>query len=308
MGNTSSSTNPSIDLINTSVITNDDIFKVDNINSYGRKHASAKLQVSNDHLCIKQKHRQSLQIPLETIKRYGLDGSIFILECGRHAPLGQARYAFRCKQACRLVNCLDQRITIRSKQLLEQQQQQQPRQDASISSSSTFTNITSITQRHHRRRRTHSLARCTLCAPSSLAIFIRGPSLYYHHLTNYSFLQVNLHPSIHSSNLRSSVQSLLRISLAISISTSSIILWRRRHRSQYPRRQRPCCIYSLSPYTRPTAVKRSSATSVSIRFRSSSAMRSPMPRCCLQSPTPGPVPSRSLPCRSSISNTTRSFM
>jgi len=156
MGNTSSSTNPSIDLINTSVITNDDIFKVDNINSYGRKHASAKLQVSNDHLCIKQKHRQSLQIPLETIKRYGLDGSIFILECGRHAPLGQARYAFRCKQACRLVNCLDQRITIRSKQLLEQQQQQQPRQDASISSSSTFTNITSITQRHHRRRRTHS--------------------------------------------------------------------------------------------------------------------------------------------------------
>src|SRR5438270_918964 len=121
MGNNNSSSHLSADLIDTSIPTNDDIFKVDNINYHGRKHASAKVQVSNDNICIKQKHRQSLHIPLETIKRYGLDGSIFILECGRHAPLGQARYAFRCKQAHRLADCLDQRITIRSKQLLEQE-------------------------------------------------------------------------------------------------------------------------------------------------------------------------------------------
>jgi hypothetical protein len=150
MGNNNSSNNHSTNLIDTSIRTHDDIFKVDNINSYGRKHASAKIQVSNDNLCIKQKHRQSLPIPLETIKRYGLDGSIFILECGRHAPLGQARYAFRCKQAHRLVDCLDQRITIRSKQLLEQ------RQGTVIASSSTLTNVSSTSHHHHHRRRTQS--------------------------------------------------------------------------------------------------------------------------------------------------------
>jgi len=166
MGNNNSSNNLSTELIDTSNSTNDNIFKVDNINSYGRKHASAKIQVSNDNLCIKQKHRQSLHIPLETIKRYGLDGSIFILECGRHAPLGQARYAFRCKQAHRLVDCLDQRITIRSKQLLEQQ-----RRGAIISSSSTLTNVSSVSHHHHhqrRRRRTQSDQGLTRRAPSSI--------------------------------------------------------------------------------------------------------------------------------------------
>jgi hypothetical protein len=148
MGNNNSSNNLSADLIDTSIMANDVIFKVDNINSYGRKHASAKIEVSNDNICIKQKHRQSLHIPLETIKRYGLDGSIFILECGRHAPLGQARYAFRCKQARNLVDCLDQRITIRSKQLLEQQ-----RRGTVISSASTLTNVSSASHHHHRRRR-----------------------------------------------------------------------------------------------------------------------------------------------------------
>lgn len=115
--------NSTPDLSNTdSLNTNEHIFKVDNINSYGRKHSSAKIQVSDDSLCIHQKHRQSLFIPLDTIKRYGLDGSIFILECGRRAPLGPARYAFRCKQAQRLVDCLDQRITSISNQLSEQPQ------------------------------------------------------------------------------------------------------------------------------------------------------------------------------------------
>lgn len=161
MGNHNSANNMSADLIDTSVPVHDDVFKVDNINSCGRKHASAKIHVSNDSLCIRQKHRQSLHIPLETIKRYGLDGSIFILECGRRAPLGPARYAFRCKQAHRLVDCLDQRITIRSKQLLEQQ-----RHGTVISSSSTLTNVSSTTRNHHhhyhqhyhhhRRRRTQS--------------------------------------------------------------------------------------------------------------------------------------------------------
>ncbi|CAF2821618.1 unnamed protein product [Rotaria sp. Silwood2] len=122
-----------------SIINNEDIFKVDNINSYGRKHSSAKIELLNDNLCIHQKHRQSLFIPLNTIKRYGLDGSIFILECGRRAPLGPARYAFRCKKARHLVNCLDERITIISNQLLNEQQ------DKSLSSlttvSSTFNNL-----------------------------------------------------------------------------------------------------------------------------------------------------------------------
>ncbi|CAF3175849.1 unnamed protein product [Rotaria socialis] len=169
MGNNNSANNLLTDLVDTSVAVTDDIFKVDNINSCGRKHASAKIHVSNDSLCIRQKHRQSLQIPLETIKRYGIDGSIFILECGRQAPLGPARYAFRCKQAHRLVNCLDQRITFRSKQLLEQQQQQQQR-GTMISSSSTLTNV-SITSRHphpHRRRRTQSEQGVTRRAPSSV--------------------------------------------------------------------------------------------------------------------------------------------
>jgi hypothetical protein len=171
MGNNNSSNNLTTDLIDTSISTNDDIFKVDNINSYGCKHASAKIQVSNDSLCIRQKHRQSLHIPLETIKRYGLDGSIFILECGRRAPLGQARYAFRCKQAHRLVNCLDQRITIRSKQLSDEQ-----RRETIISSSSTLTNVSSASHQHQpqhhlhhrRRRRTQSDQGVSRRAPSSI--------------------------------------------------------------------------------------------------------------------------------------------
>ncbi|CAF2395354.1 unnamed protein product [Rotaria sp. Silwood2] len=167
MGNNNSSNHLAIDLTDTSISTNDDIFKVDNINSYGRKHASAKIHVSNDSLCIRQKHRQSLHVPLETIKRYGLDGSIFILECGRRAPLGQARYAFRCKQAHRLVDCLDQRIAIRSKQLLEQQ-----RCGTIISSSSTLTNVSSTSRNHnhlhHRRRRTQSDQGVTRRVPSSI--------------------------------------------------------------------------------------------------------------------------------------------
>mgnify|MGYP001054522838 CR=1 FL=1 len=132
------------DLVDTSLVNNDFTFKVDNINSYGRKHSSAKIQVSPENLCIHQKHRQSLFIPLDTIKRYGLDGSIFILECGRRAPLGQARYAFRCKQARRLVDCLDQRITTVSNQLLEQQQDV---------SSLSLTNVSSTL---HNLRRTQS--------------------------------------------------------------------------------------------------------------------------------------------------------
>jgi hypothetical protein len=166
MGNNNSSNNLSADRIDTSITANDVIFKVDNINSYGRKHSSAKIEVSNDNLCIKQKHRQSLDIPLETIKRYGLDGSIFILECGRHAPLGQARYAFRCKQAHRLVDCLDQRITIRSKQLLEQQ-----RRGTVTLSASTLTNVSSTSHHHHhhrRRRRTQSDQGVTRRTPSSI--------------------------------------------------------------------------------------------------------------------------------------------
>jgi len=165
MGNNNSSSNFSTDLVDTSIPVNDDIFKVDNINSYGRKHASAKIQVSNDSLCIRQKHRQSLHIPLETIKRYGLDGSIFILECGRRAPLGQARYAFRCKQARCLVDCLDQRISIRSKQLFEQQ-----RRGTVLSSSSTLTNVSSASRHyhHHRRRRTQSDQGLPRRPPSSI--------------------------------------------------------------------------------------------------------------------------------------------
>jgi hypothetical protein len=135
MGNHNSTPN----LIDTSIINNENLFKVDNINSYGRKHSSAKIQVSNDSLCIHQKHRQSLFIPLDTIKRYGLDGSIFILECGRRAPLGQARYAFRCKQARRLVDCLDQRITIVSNQLSDQQQDVSSLSLTNVSS--TFNNL-----------------------------------------------------------------------------------------------------------------------------------------------------------------------
>jgi hypothetical protein len=127
------------DLIDTAPINNENIFKVDNINSHGRKHSSAKIQVSNENLCIHQKHRQSLFIPLDAIKRYGLDGSIFILECGRRAPLGQARYAFRCKQARRLVDCLDQRITQVSNQLLEQQQDVSSLSLTNVSS--TFNNL-----------------------------------------------------------------------------------------------------------------------------------------------------------------------
>jgi hypothetical protein len=132
--------NSTPDLADTSIINNENIFKVDNINSHGRKHSSAKIQVSDNNLCIHQKHRQSLSIPLDTIKRYGLDDSIFILECGRRAPLGQARYAFHCKQARRLVDCLDQRITMISNQLLEQ-----PPQNTSLFSltnvSSTLNNL-----------------------------------------------------------------------------------------------------------------------------------------------------------------------
>ncbi|CAF1106125.1 unnamed protein product [Rotaria magnacalcarata] len=165
MGNNNSTNNLPTDLFDTSVAVTDDIFKVDNINSSGRKHASAKIHVSNHSLCIRQKHRQALQIPLETIKRYGLDGSIFILECGRRAPLGPARYAFRCKQAHRLVNCLDQRIAFRSKQLLEQQ-----RRGTMISSSSTLTNVSTTSRHHHphRRRRTQSDQGVTRRAPSSV--------------------------------------------------------------------------------------------------------------------------------------------
>ncbi|CAF3222047.1 unnamed protein product [Rotaria socialis] len=128
--------NSTADLIDTSVINHEDIFKVDNINSHGCKHSSAKIQLSNDNLCIHQKNRQPLFIPLNTIKRYGLDGSIFILECGRRAPLdgsifilecgrraplGPARYAFRCKRAQHLANCLDQRISFISSQLFDEE-------------------------------------------------------------------------------------------------------------------------------------------------------------------------------------------
>lgn len=144
--------NSTPDLIDTSIVNNENLFKVDNINSYGRKHSSAKIQVSSENLCIHQKHRQSLFIPLETIKRYGLDGSIFILECGRRAPLGQARYAFRCKQARRLTDCLDQRITAVSNQLLDQQQDV---------SSLSLTNVSSTLNNLRRTRSAMSLSSAT---------------------------------------------------------------------------------------------------------------------------------------------------
>lgn len=147
MGNNQSNQPPAADLVDSSIRINENIFKVDNINSHGRKHSSAKIQVTSDDLCIRQKHRQSLHIPLDAIKRYGLDGSIFILECGRRAPLGQARYAFRCKQAQRLVECLDEHINTISEQLFAQEQ-------AEISSS-TLTNVSSMFN-PHRRRRTQS--------------------------------------------------------------------------------------------------------------------------------------------------------
>ena len=140
------------DLVDTSVNHTEMIFKVDNINSYGRKHSSAKVEVSNENLCIHQKHRQSLFIPLDTIKRYGLDGSIFIFECGRRAPLGQARYAFRCKQARRLVDCLDQRIATVSNQLLDQQQDV---------SSLSLTNVSSTLNNFRRTQSAMSLSSAT---------------------------------------------------------------------------------------------------------------------------------------------------
>ncbi|CAF0839816.1 unnamed protein product [Adineta ricciae] len=144
------------DLTNTDNIPTDNVFKVDNINSYGRKHSSAKIQISDDSLCIHQKHRQSLFIPLDTIKRYGLDDSIFILECGRRAPLGPARYAFRCKEARRLVDCLDQRINIISNELTEQQQQQP--QDMSMLS---LTNVSSTVNNLGRIQSAMSLSSAT---------------------------------------------------------------------------------------------------------------------------------------------------
>ncbi|CAF1031059.1 unnamed protein product [Rotaria magnacalcarata] len=140
MGNNNSTT----DLIDTSIINHEDIFKVDNINSHGRKHSSAKIQLSNDNLCIHQKHRQSLFIPLNTIKRYGLDGSIFILECGRRAPLGPARYAFHCKRAQHLANCLDQRISFISSQLFDEEHD-----ELSLS-------LTTVSSNINRLRRTQS--------------------------------------------------------------------------------------------------------------------------------------------------------
>ena len=149
MGNNHSANHLTTDLVDTSMSTRDSIFKVDNINSHGRKHSTAKIQISNEDLCIRQKHRQSLHIPLDTIKRYGLDGSIFILECGRRAPLGQARYAFRCKQARQLVDCLDQRITMISEQLSVHGQEAPP----TGISSSTLTNVSST---FNRGRRTQS--------------------------------------------------------------------------------------------------------------------------------------------------------
>ena len=90
-----------------------------------------------------------------------MDGSIFILECGRRAPLGQARYAFRCKQARRLVDCLDQRILLRSKQLSEQ-----PRRGAITASVSALTNLSSSSR--YRRRRTQSDHGQPRRAPSSI--------------------------------------------------------------------------------------------------------------------------------------------
>ena len=144
--------NSTPDLIDTSSITHHSIFKVDNINSYGQKHSSAKIEVSSENLCIHQKHRQSLFIPLDTIKRYGLDGSIFILECGRRAPLGQARYAFRCKQARDLVECLDQRITAVSNQLMDQEQDV---------SSLSLTNVSSTLNNLRRTRSAMSLSSAT---------------------------------------------------------------------------------------------------------------------------------------------------
>lgn len=174
MGNSHTSSTSTTDSIRSHSPTIEEVFKVDNINSYGRKHASAKIQISFDDLCIRQKRRQSLHIPLETIKRYGIDGSIFILECGRRAPMGPARYAFRCKHAERLVDALDQHITTISRQLSEQ-----TRQDSLLSSSSTLTNVSSTINHghccHHRagesqRRRTQSDHTVPRHAPSSILI------------------------------------------------------------------------------------------------------------------------------------------
>ncbi|CAM2713726.1 unnamed protein product [Rotaria socialis] len=144
--------NSTADLIDTSVINHEDIFKVDNINSHGCKHSSAKIQLSNDNLCIHQKNRQSLFIPLNTIKRYGLDGSIFILECGRRAPLGPARYAFRCKRAQHLANCLDQRISFISSQLFDEEHDK---------SSLSLTTVSSNINRLRRTQSSLSLASST---------------------------------------------------------------------------------------------------------------------------------------------------
>ncbi|CAF1002323.1 unnamed protein product [Adineta ricciae] len=188
MGNNSTSAHLSANLIDAPVPVADDVFKVDNINSYGRKHAVAKIQVSNDSLCIRQKHRQSLYIPLETIKRYGLDGSIFILECGRRAPLGQARYAFRCKQARCLVDCIDQRILLRSKQLSEQ-----PRRGAVTASVSALTNLSSSSR--YRRRRTQSDHGQPRRAPSSV-LFSSSSSASISFISRATFSYRNSVPNL----------------------------------------------------------------------------------------------------------------
>ena len=178
MGNGNSS-----NLVDTSDTFNDQIFKVDNINSNGRKHASAKIQVSNEDLCIRQKNRQSLHIPLETIRRYGLDGSIFILECGRRAPLGQARYAFRCKRASQLVDCLDRRITVISKELTERLQE-----ELRTPSLSTLTNVSLVSHRQETFRRSQTPRRR---AHSDDGIFNRlSPSLL---ASSNSFSSISIH-------------------------------------------------------------------------------------------------------------------
>ena len=180
MGHSASSVKLSPNVVDASVLNTGEVFKVDNINFQGRKHASARIQISNDSLCIEQKHRQSLHIPLEAIKRYGLDGSMFILECGRRAPLGQARYAFRCKQAHRLVSSLDQRIAAMSKLLSEQQ-------GALASFSSTIPNASSH-RRRRRPRRTQSDQGLSRQTPSSMLFSsLSSSSISWHSKATLSY-------------------------------------------------------------------------------------------------------------------------
>ncbi|CAD5115660.1 unnamed protein product [Dimorphilus gyrociliatus] len=88
----------------------DSLFKVYNLDQDGTLKHKGRFEVTGDELVLHQKHREKMNWPLRCLRRYGYQSNMFSFECGRRSPTGAGIYAFKCKEAERLFNLVQESI------------------------------------------------------------------------------------------------------------------------------------------------------------------------------------------------------